>query len=418
MPNPQFFMDLALLQQDQAALHLVGMPPEHAAAFAAAARQEQCVISSRQLGRVCTGLMTEGYDTKGFRIKSKSCDFGPMAGFLCLDERFHKKGAAYNARQRADIEHALHGDRWDGTGRWKAGTEQICLTPARLAELQGWNDPENAEAAVAARPVTAQNLDILVGQVARPVALTYLLHREDRQGDSVWALYEAPRETLQAQPVLWRAPFDVVRHQLGLKPIMGLTNPYPPYPRGHYKNCCTGDYDLFGVWPRKKSYEPLGEDRRIAGMVGGTGPDAAQRRDAQIMAWEDKRLGNINDRVHLIAGVINSLLHTGRRGPARDVIHHSDEAGRPFIGGIDDHVIAFIPVPGGRVLTVGVRSPNGQPVLQEWAAFVRICNDLGYQVIANGHWMTQLRAWGVGNVVATGDSHGWQLPHNSPVRST
>ena len=423
---------LGLLMRDRAATHLVGMPWEHAQIFMQIARQEKCVISSRQLGRVCMGLISAGYDSKGFRIKSKSCDFGPMAGFLCFDERFHKKGAAYNPTQLKDIQHAIHGDAWDTTGRWKAGTAQICLTQERLAELQNWNDPQLPDARIAPVAVTPE---ILVGTVARPIALNYVLRRERRFGDDVWAVYSAAK-SLPLQPVVWRAAWEILVGNYGIQPILGMVNPYPPYAAGHYKNCCTGDYDLFGVWPlrrlrgsdalrpghplatpvgmRPTPYQALGEDRRIAGMA----PVRADV-DAQIFQWEDKRLGNISNRVHTVAQMINSAVDgvTNRGGGgSRNVVQHSDEAGRPVVGGIDDHVIAFIPAPGLNLI-VGMESPGGAPNAAQWKAFFQVVHELGFEVVLNTHWMHQIAAWGLGGMGTTGDARGWRPAQNSPVRS-
>jgi hypothetical protein len=35
------------------------------------------VISCREVGAVCTGLIEEGYALKGFRVDTKSCNWGP-----------------------------------------------------------------------------------------------------------------------------------------------------------------------------------------------------------------------------------------------------------------------------------------------------------------------------------------------------
>jgi hypothetical protein len=304
------------LKRDRDAANLVGMPWEHAQIFMQIAKQERCIISSRQLGRVCMGLMSGGYDTKGFRMKSKSCDFGPMAGFICVDERLHKKGAGYNKKQKEDVNHALHGDNWDRTGKWRASTEQICLTEARFKELREWSDPENSGARIDPVEVVPGTW---IGTLLAPVRFDYVLRREERFGDTVYALYYT-NETLSRQTVSWKfGNWSTLLQGNELKPLLALVNPYPPYPLGHYKNCCTGDYDLFGVWPIKKlvgvdafpqhirarlgplyagiitPYDPLGEDRRIAGMSR-----TAADMNRQTEAFEDLRLGNISNRVHTI----------------------------------------------------------------------------------------------------------------------
>jgi hypothetical protein len=57
-------------------------------------------VSSRLPGGAGLDLMEENYDLKGFQIKAKSCDWGPMAGFICQLPFLNKEGydkIAYNA---------------------------------------------------------------------------------------------------------------------------------------------------------------------------------------------------------------------------------------------------------------------------------------------------------------------------------
>ena len=52
-------------------------------AFQLAANELHMVVLSRVPGGSCTDLIAAGHDLKGHFIKAKSCDFGPMSGFLC-----------------------------------------------------------------------------------------------------------------------------------------------------------------------------------------------------------------------------------------------------------------------------------------------------------------------------------------------
>ena len=63
-------------------------------AFTVAAQSLQSIISSRTPGGAALTLIEEMYDLKGFFIKSKSCDWGPMAGFVCMLPCFNKAGVA------------------------------------------------------------------------------------------------------------------------------------------------------------------------------------------------------------------------------------------------------------------------------------------------------------------------------------
>jgi len=381
------------LIRGNAALDLVGMPLGHAPAFSTAARSQDCVISSRELGKTGRQLAEEGYDSKGFRIKSKTCNFGPMAGFVCRNALFSKKGAEYKDEQEKAHKHALEDD--DKVG-WRGSTEQLCISEARLAWLQAQPDLNVAPRAFAGNP------NIMWGAITAPGAprSLYLMRREQRNGDTVWALYETD-QPVDTRPVLQRSAWDVLQ----ARPMLGMVNPYPAYPRGHYKNCVCGDYDLFAVWPRRGVYQPRGEDRRIAGMPTGN----AQRRDQQIALWEDRRLGNISNRVHLVAQLINSLLPgaPGAIGGTREMVHHSDEGGRPHVTEIELPVIAFVPI-NGVVETVAADSLHRMSVL------VKLCHTLGFQVILNAGWVAQLG--GPHALGTTGDARGWQTPHGDPGR--
>jgi hypothetical protein len=69
---------------------VIGVPYAHAQAFLTVARSQQCVIMVRTTGPTCHGLLEEAYDTKGYRIHGKSCDWGPMAGFVMRDPRLNR----------------------------------------------------------------------------------------------------------------------------------------------------------------------------------------------------------------------------------------------------------------------------------------------------------------------------------------
>jgi len=69
-----------------------GMPMSHGHAFQQVANARDCVIVVRAVGRWATGLLLESYASKGFHNKAKSCNWGPMAGFVLVDPRFTKGG--------------------------------------------------------------------------------------------------------------------------------------------------------------------------------------------------------------------------------------------------------------------------------------------------------------------------------------
>lgn len=83
------------------AVKICGFVEDHAEAFSTVAASEKVVIVSRAANQLSTGLLAENYAAKGFHIKGKSCDFGPMAGFVCVESNFSKKGTAGAKSQQA-----------------------------------------------------------------------------------------------------------------------------------------------------------------------------------------------------------------------------------------------------------------------------------------------------------------------------
>ncbi len=71
-----------------------GFPSDICKAFQATANTTKLLIMSRVPGGNCNQLIAESYDQKGFFIKAKSCNWGPMSGFICQLPPFNKKGAS------------------------------------------------------------------------------------------------------------------------------------------------------------------------------------------------------------------------------------------------------------------------------------------------------------------------------------
>ncbi|MEM9090447.1 MAG: anthrax toxin-like adenylyl cyclase domain-containing protein, partial [Cyanobacteria bacterium P01_F01_bin.53] len=79
-----------------------GFPPKVSRAFQKAADELNCVIWSRVPGKACTTLIDEGYNLKPFYVHGKSCDWGPMAGFICQLPALNKSGTSkidYNLKE-------------------------------------------------------------------------------------------------------------------------------------------------------------------------------------------------------------------------------------------------------------------------------------------------------------------------------
>jgi len=110
------------------------MTKEHARAFQEVADAFTCIIMSRSVNLDCTGLIAEGYASKGFKVKAKSCNWGPASGFVAADTRMSKLGLAAKKGQQDDITNALQA---------KAGTTPVLISDKRVQYLLHWRDPKN-----------------------------------------------------------------------------------------------------------------------------------------------------------------------------------------------------------------------------------------------------------------------------------
>jgi hypothetical protein len=85
---------LGFINPSAAAQEVEGFPKKIQQVFRAVCEEKNTIILSRVPGKAALQLIEEGYAQKGYHIKAKSCDWGPMAGFVCKQPIFNKKGLA------------------------------------------------------------------------------------------------------------------------------------------------------------------------------------------------------------------------------------------------------------------------------------------------------------------------------------
>lgn len=332
----------------------IGMPDSHADAFRTVAQNERTMIVSRAPGPTCLQLLEQGYDTKGFRIHGKSCDWGPMAGFVLRDPKLNKKGLPNENFNRQQHSEAI-GDT-DHAG-WNASTTPLKLYPERVRWLQRRN-------IINIVPVGgAANVYLGTANHASGIHFAYALIYEQVLGQNVWGVYFDNEKSPYRQevgsasrvyyrPSIWNA-FDT-----RFETMLAMTNPqtHASWPHGDFRQAITGDYDLFAVWPMAANYDPEGQDRRIFGTA------QARTDDAEIADLEHHfthvgghaqatKIGNITDRIYMVCQLLNSMVG-GKTSPGavppgpypkRMVCWHSDESARPGVDDIDLPLIAFAP---------------------------------------------------------------------------
>lgn len=321
----------------------IGMPATHAAQFRAVAQMKKCVVITRATGPTCLQLLEQGYDTKGFRVHAKSCDWGPMAGMVLRDPRLNKGGAGnaqYNAHEHAES----MSDRGAGAG-WTASCTPVKIYEDRRAWL----------AQTGRVKLEQKGPDRYDGQAIHKsgISFHYALLRE-AGASNVWGVY-FDRVKNGGAFRQERGSFVVKFHpKYGdmYEPMLGMTNPpdHRSWKGEDFRNVVTGDYDLFAIWPYEEDYDHLGEDRRPLGTARGWGDRNAivglERNFTK--RGQGTKLGNVTNRIYEVGQYLNSMIGntaTGGYGPFpnRNVIWHSDEAARPFVNDVDLPLVAFAP---------------------------------------------------------------------------
>lgn len=359
---------MALLRNNGAfRTNVAGVPVEHAHAFLTVAASQRAVIIVRCVGPTCLQLLQHGYDTKGFRIHGKSCDWGPMAGFVLRDPRLNKSGLpneAYNRREHREALTDAHAQ-----AGWTASTTPLRLFQDRVDWLRDTGRIQ----------VVARGPDRLEGRAVHPTGIQfdYSLIKVQTQVGEMWGVYIDRTKSGQRLNGPRTGTFTqergdaVVRYDTKYgdmyEPLLAMTNSvdHRQFREEHPLNAITGDYDLFALWPFMRGanrYDRDGEDRRVLGTVRAWSQrhhiEAVLERNFTVPdangQQQGTKLGNMTNRLYTVSQFLNSTIAGMRTGvagqnfPRRNVLWHSDEAARPFVSDVDLPLIAFLPS-GGHV---------------------------------------------------------------------
>ncbi|MGH7472149.1 MAG: hypothetical protein ACRENP_29720, partial [Longimicrobiales bacterium] len=158
-------------------------------------------------------------------------------------------------------------------------------------------------------------------------------------------------------------------------PVLAMRDPLCTIPASDYRSATTGDYDLFAIFARARRYQPEGLDQR---MVSHTALEQNIRNKLHDTG-EDKHLGNMTQRIREIRAELN-LLFTRAGYTGGDLVHHSDEGGRPFVSDVDLPVFAVVP---------GQTEPYGLQSVEDLREFIAVALQ-GYAPVFNPGWMKQL----------------------------
>jgi hypothetical protein len=426
-----------MIQGRYSACKKTGFVMAHAAPCESVAERMNCIILFREPGKPAEGLIADNYGMKGFRIDTKSCNWGPMRGFVCADPRLSKPKDAttsYRTKNAEWTEEAIAGHikhEWFGhpTGEdvegWRASYMPIVLSGKRITELQ-----QTGAIAQVARDagdgsffgVSTQRFGDDTGTVTLPWRLVPARHATTHDD---WWLHDSGNrpepgryyvlcvDKRTAYPFQQRYVTGVSAIPFaGYETVLGLCNPGTRQ-RG-FKACVTADYDLFATWPSTK--DQMGAQHNVVGQIAQLGARDGNIKPSDIRGargitsgtgapmptgivrmsniddrlkksghTENFRFGDISARVLTMKTLLNTAIQAAGGYRGGNAIHHNDEAGN-FMLAKDNlseclPLIGFTPNIGLTSQTVCIEN------LTDFKELVLTARASGYQVIAKESWL-------------------------------
>lgn len=325
----------------------VGVPVEHALRMQAVARQTNTVFGIRPVERIVTTLIEEGFPTKGFSVKGKSSNWGPQAGFICVDQHLSKRENRDTAEIRKlnlAVAKGMDGGAYTQT--------DLRISQQRLAEL-------------------VRNF----GLVADGVGPVRLLTAQGPSGKRYE--FEARQEPDGLYRISRLGRSEAV--QVLASPACGLA--------------MTADYDLFLVAPSIEAHGNGGLDARRNTAVRYTPLGAKDPLSEDgFYGREDMARGNITPRTRQLVDALNDCLG---RGEHREMFHHSDDAGNPG-SHMGDNFPATFYLPWAMEHRLGEESVRFDEVCvvadrKSFSLLVECIKGNGYHFTAHPDWNVPLR---------------------------
>jgi adenylate cyclase ExoY len=260
----------------------VGIPANQAIKMQEVAKTSNTIFGIRPVENIARTLIEEGYPTKNFKVKGKSSNWGPQAGFICKNQHFSKKNGSEKDIKKfnAEIKHGL------AKGHFK--TTPLKISKARITELRDeLNIIETAN----------QDKNIMIYATSPSGEEESFIAVYDQQDDSY--------EILSAKD---KVPIEVVCDLKLGKPL-------------------TADYDLLLLAPRIENFKTDAKDNRPGKMSIFKNKNIDQKdKIKHINENENQNFGNLTARSLDVVNQINTKLD---RGYGLETVHHSDDAGNP-----------------------------------------------------------------------------------------
>lgn len=352
-----------------------GFPLAHIEIFKQVSLKNRIVISSRELNPLCTDLLLENYAAKGRSIKAKTCDWGPMAGFVPADHRFTKANQSPSNQQAALIESYRNG----------VETIPLLISVSRATKLE-----QRGVFTVKSR--NAKTMHVIAKPNISTQAQEFILINQPRC--QYWAICYPEFITPETKN------FQTDTDTAGYLPIKGLVNPGSN--KNDFKSAVCGDYDLWCLFPHVSLDAPGINDRLMSLRATLVNPAArktnslvarrayeaglifasVEERETLAQNVERKEIGNISLAVNRIRHELNRLCRPG----GGDVVMHADYGGYPA-GKIDFPLIFFIPILHDATHSVSCEVVKTIPELRQILRWMR---SLHYRVELNPAWSVPL----------------------------
>ena len=412
------------------ACNLTGFVAEHGRACIEVANHMDCMILFREPGTAAQGLIADSYSMKGFRVDTKSCNWGPMCGFVCVDPRLSKRtstGGSYAVKNQKWTEEAMSGEINHGffgdvphseTAGWKADTLPIVISEARIAELvrKGTISAPTRDGSTGILTGTSSQTFDDIGCITLPWALVPIDYKPFKFNPPVSWLggekgkyFVVCKNHLSSTSCALQYPQGTLPMTFrGYETVQGICNP-GTRSRG-FRACVTADYDIFSVWPsggwmkfndrgthhHNLMTELMERTKSTQLKYMPTGVARMDHVDTRLQAAKHKehwRYGDVSARVLNVKVMLNTAIQ-GRGGyKGGNAVHHNDEAGNFALakGSLAEcfPLIVFYPPTRGIYPFFG---GNGCVALQNTTDFYEtaISANVKYSVVCKPSWQKEI----------------------------
>ncbi|OXX23642.1 MARTX multifunctional-autoprocessing repeats-in-toxin holotoxin RtxA [Vibrio sp. V08_P9A1T1] len=346
----------------------LGMPDIDQKILAEVAERENVIIGVRPVDEKSKSLIdSKLYSSKGLFVKAKSSDWGPMSGFIPVDQSFAKASA------RRDLD-KFNGYAEQSIESGNAVSADLYLNQVRMDELVSKY-----------QSLTALEFDAESGMYKTAATngdqtVTFFLNKVTVESKDLWQVHYMKDGEL--------APFKVIGDPVSKQPM-------------------TADYDLLTVMysyadlgPQDKVKQPLTwEQWKESVTYEDLTPKYQELYDSEVLynKKDGASLGVVSDRLKTLKDVINTSLG---RTDGLEMVHHGADDANPYAVMADNFPATFF-VPKsffmedglgegkGSIQTYFNVNEQGAVVIrdpQEFSNFQQVAINVSYRASLNDKW--------------------------------